>query len=180
MRTLTFSATETPLKALLTWKLQAGPNIHCKCGSPVRSCCHCSPPLWRGAGLGCARMLDLSCPAAGRSRGCSIPHHSGLHRQIVLQAERVLDGQWKLVYTSNSELFGLLALSRLPFVAVGDITQTVQASTLTVENKVRHGRRRPAHASIECWTCESFPLECVSCWYALSMRSGHGVRCRCS
>ena len=53
-----------------------------------------------------------------------------------MQAERVLDGQWKLVYTSNSELFGLLALSRLPFVTVGDITQTVQASTLTVENKV--------------------------------------------
>lgn len=60
----------------------------------------------------------------------------------------MLDGQWKLVYTSNSELFGLLALSRLPFVAVGDITQTVQASTLTVENKVCHGRC-PAHASIE-------------------------------
>ena len=54
----------------------------------------------------------------------------------MLQAERKLDGQWKLVYTSNSELFGLLALSRLPFVTVGDITQTVQASTLTVENKV--------------------------------------------
>ena len=53
------------------------------------------------------------------------------------QAERKLDGQWKLVYTSNSELFGLLALSRLPFVVVGDITQTVQASTLTVENRVR-------------------------------------------
>ena len=54
-----------------------------------------------------------------------------------MQAERKLDGQWKLVYTSNSELFGLLALSRLPFVMIGDITQTVQASTLTVENKVR-------------------------------------------
>ena len=93
-------------------------------------------------------MLDLTCPAAGRCRGCSIPRHSGAHCKILLQAERVLDGQWKLVYTSNSELFGLLALSRLPFVAVGDITQTVQASTLTVENKVRHGRR-PAHASIE-------------------------------
>ena len=53
-----------------------------------------------------------------------------------MQAERKLDGQWKLVYTSNSELFGLLALSRLPFVMIGDITQTVQASTLTVENKV--------------------------------------------
>lgn len=54
-----------------------------------------------------------------------------------MQAERKLDGQWKLVYTSNSELFGLLALSRLPFVMIGDITQAVQASTLTVENKVR-------------------------------------------
>ncbi|CAL5229816.1 g13217 [Coccomyxa viridis] len=53
------------------------------------------------------------------------------------EAERKLDGQWKLVYTSNSELFGLLALSRLPFVMIGDITQTVQASTLTVENKVQ-------------------------------------------
>ena len=56
---------------------------------------------------------------------------------VGMQAERKLDGQWKLVYTSNSELFGLLALSRLPFVVVGDITQTVQASTLTVENRVR-------------------------------------------
>ncbi len=58
-------------------------------------------------------------------------------RGLPVQAERKLDGQWKLVYTSNSELFGLLALSRLPFVMIGDITQTVQASTLTVENKVR-------------------------------------------
>lgn len=48
-----------------------------------------------------------------------------------------MDGQWKLVYTSNSELFGLLALSRLPFVSVGDITQKIEASTFTVENKVR-------------------------------------------
>ena len=52
------------------------------------------------------------------------------------QAEKVLDGQWKLVYTSNSELFGLLALSRLPFVSIGDITQKIEASTFTVENKV--------------------------------------------
>ena len=47
----------------------------------------------------------------------------------------MLEGQWKLVYTSNSELFGLLALSRLPFVAIGDITQKIEASTFTVENK---------------------------------------------
>ncbi len=54
-----------------------------------------------------------------------------------MQAENLLDGQWKLVYTSNSELFGLLALSRLPFVSIGDITQKIEGSTLTVENKVR-------------------------------------------
>ena len=53
-----------------------------------------------------------------------------------MQAERYLDGQWKLVYTSNSELLGLLGLSKLPFVTIGDITQNIQASTLTVENKV--------------------------------------------
>lgn len=53
-----------------------------------------------------------------------------------MQAERYLNGQWKLVYTSNSELFGLLGLSKLPFVTIGDITQNIQASTLTVENKV--------------------------------------------
>ena len=31
-----------------------------------------------------------------------------------MQAERVLDGQWKLVYTCNSEVFDLLALSGCP------------------------------------------------------------------
>ena len=95
----------------------------------------------------------------------------GLMANLLLQAERVLDGQWKLVYTSNSELFGLLALSRLPFVIVGDITQTVQASTLTVENKVRHGRHHPAHASIkgvqhckpdfDCEALKNLALECI-------------------
>lgn len=50
------------------------------------------------------------------------------------QDERVLDGQWKLVYTSNSELSGVLALARLPFVAVGDYTQKIENGV--VENKV--------------------------------------------
>ncbi len=58
-----------------------------------------------------------------------------LNSKCGVQAEKVLDGQWKLVYTSNSELFALLALSRLPFVSVGDITQKIEASTFTVENK---------------------------------------------
>lgn len=32
-----------------------------------------------------------------------------------------IDGEWKLVYTSNSELIAVLALSKLPFVTVGDV-----------------------------------------------------------
>ena len=43
----------------------------------------------------------------------------------------MLNGQWKLVYTSNSELSGLLALARLPFVAVGDYTQSIQNGVAT-------------------------------------------------
>jgi hypothetical protein len=50
-----------------------------------------------------------------------------------------LNGDWKLVYTSNSELLAILALSRLPFVTVGDITQRVDAASSTVENKVGCG-----------------------------------------
>ena len=55
-----------------------------------------------------------------------------------------LDGSWKLVYTSNSELIALLALSRLPFVTIGDVTQRVDAASSTVENKVRRWG---------CWGC---------------------------
>ncbi len=40
------------------------------------------------------------------------------------------------MYTSNSELLPLLALSKLPFVTVGDIMQIVNGSSNTVENKV--------------------------------------------
>lgn len=53
-----------------------------------------------------------------------------------LQMMSALNGEWKLVYTSNSELLAILALSRLPFVTIGDITQRVDAATNTVENKV--------------------------------------------
>jgi hypothetical protein len=55
-----------------------------------------------------------------------------------------LDGSWKLVYTSNSELIALLALSRLPFVTIGDVTQRVDAASSTVENKVRRLGRAEA------------------------------------
>lgn len=49
----------------------------------------------------------------------------------------VLDGTWRVVYTSNSELSLLLALaSRLPLLEVGDLTQTIDSAAMTVENKV--------------------------------------------
>jgi len=48
-----------------------------------------------------------------------------------------LNGNWKLVYTSNSELIAVLAMSKLPFVTIGDVTQKVDNNTLTVENKVQ-------------------------------------------
>mmetsp|Transcript_363 Transcript_363/g.974 ORF Transcript_363/g.974 Transcript_363/m.974 type:complete len:329 (-) Transcript_363:1236-2222(-) len=48
-----------------------------------------------------------------------------------------LSGNWKLVYTSNSELMAVLALSKLPLVDIGDITQKIDAEDAKVENKVR-------------------------------------------
>ncbi len=62
-----------------------------------------------------------------------------------MQALNKMDGEWKLVYTSNSELIALLALSKLPFVTIGDVTQRVDAATSTVTNKVR-----PALAAAAC------------------------------
>jgi hypothetical protein len=52
------------------------------------------------------------------------------------EAADKLNGTWKLVYTSNSELVALLALGKLPFVGVGDITQTVDSTARSVENRV--------------------------------------------
>lgn len=40
-------------------------------------------------------------------------------------------GVWKLAYTSSSELVPLLALGKLPFVTVGDVTQTISTDALT-------------------------------------------------
>jgi hypothetical protein len=53
------------------------------------------------------------------------------------QALSALNGDWKLVYTSNSELLAILALSKLPFVTIGDITQRVDAATSSVENRAQ-------------------------------------------
>eukprot|EP00193_Tetraselmis_chui_P016341 CAMPEP_0177777844 /NCGR_PEP_ID=MMETSP0491_2-20121128/15608_1 /TAXON_ID=63592 /ORGANISM="Tetraselmis chuii, Strain PLY429" /LENGTH=315 /DNA_ID=CAMNT_0019297019 /DNA_START=99 /DNA_END=1046 /DNA_ORIENTATION=+ len=53
------------------------------------------------------------------------------------EALDMLDGSWKLVYTSNSELMALLAANNLPLVTIGDITQTIDGATETVTNKVQ-------------------------------------------
>mmetsp|Transcript_47549 Transcript_47549/g.121337 ORF Transcript_47549/g.121337 Transcript_47549/m.121337 type:complete len:309 (+) Transcript_47549:143-1069(+) len=53
------------------------------------------------------------------------------------EAKDMLDGSWKLVYTSNSELMALLAANNLPLVTIGDITQTIDGATETVTNKVQ-------------------------------------------
>lgn len=50
------------------------------------------------------------------------------------EALRLLDGEWRLAYTSGSELLAVLALGRLPLVSVGDVTQTIDAGRGTFEN----------------------------------------------
>lgn len=52
------------------------------------------------------------------------------------QALDQLAGEWRLIYTSNSELMPLLALGKLPLVEVGNITQTIDPASGKVENKV--------------------------------------------
>lgn len=47
-----------------------------------------------------------------------------------------LDGEWRLVYTSNSALLAVLALGKLPLVTVGDMVQRIDSASMTVENKV--------------------------------------------
>lgn len=51
------------------------------------------------------------------------------------EAIELLTGNWKLVYTSNSELIALLALSRIPFVTIGDIVQKIDGQT--AENQIQ-------------------------------------------
>jgi len=58
---------------------------------------------------------------------------------ISLQAVDKLSGQWKLLYTINSELTGLLNLGRLPGVEVGEISQSVNGSMLSITNTVTIG-----------------------------------------
>jgi len=41
------------------------------------------------------------------------------------------------VYASNSGVLGLLGLARLPGVTVGDITQSIESASMSVQNKAR-------------------------------------------
>lgn len=53
------------------------------------------------------------------------------------QAMELLHGRWKLVYTTNTQALAVLRAFRgLPLVNVGDITQIIDGTHLTVENKV--------------------------------------------
>lgn len=56
-----------------------------------------------------------------------------------MQAIDKLSGDWKLLYTVNSELTGLLGLSRLPGVQVGEISQSIDPYTLSIRNTVTVG-----------------------------------------
>lgn len=53
-----------------------------------------------------------------------------------MQAIDKLSGNWKLLYTVNSELTGLLGLGRIPGVEVGEISQDINASNLSAINTV--------------------------------------------
>ena len=74
-----------------------------------------------------------------RAHTTQINCRSALHQmnhRCLLQAIDKLSGKWKLVYTASSELTGLLGLNRVPGVEVGDITQTINAYTLSALNTV--------------------------------------------
>ena len=58
---------------------------------------------------------------------------------LALQAVGVLDGRWKLVYTTNAETLMLLnAIDSIPLVDIGDVYQVivVDGNTVTAHNKV--------------------------------------------
>ena len=57
---------------------------------------------------------------------------------MYLQALEVLDGNWKLVYTSSNQALAFLdAASQLPGIAVGDICQTIDGRELTATNRIQ-------------------------------------------
>lgn len=52
------------------------------------------------------------------------------------ESPELLDGNWVLVYTAFSELLPLLAAGSLPLVKVEKITQSIDSSTLTIDNSI--------------------------------------------
>lgn len=52
------------------------------------------------------------------------------------ETPELLDGNWVLVYTAFSELLPLLAASNLPLVTVDKICQSIDSSSLTIENSI--------------------------------------------
>eukprot|EP00873_Tetraselmis_striata_P010623 jgi/Tetstr1/430887/TSEL_020644.t1 len=81
-----------------------------------------APMEVRGAVEELLSMLETANPLAGAAPS---------------EAMRLLDGRWKLVYTTNAQALAVLsAFRRMPLVNVGDITQIVDGAALTVENKV--------------------------------------------
>jgi PAP_fibrillin len=55
-----------------------------------------------------------------------------------VQVLGVLHGEWKLVYSNNAHMNGLIStLNRIPLVCVGDIYQSVDAVKTSVDNKMR-------------------------------------------
>lgn len=63
---------------------------------------------------------------------CKKRSESGV--SLILQLMLLL--WWCDSYTSYSELYPLLAVGNLPLVKVGEISQTINAQALTVENTV--------------------------------------------
>jgi PAP_fibrillin len=105
------------------------------CTRPVHKKPHRSPRMLSEA-QSCngpsvsAASCQRTVPAQRHEHGGDFQHQTS----HPLQAADKLGGTWKLVYTSGSELMGLLALNNLPFVTIGDIKQTIDARAATVVN----------------------------------------------
>ena len=88
--------------------------------------------------------IDGLCAAPLTQRPCTWVCTAQAKHAAAVQAADLLNGTWNLQYTANSELFSLLALSRLPFVDVGPIQQIIDTGTMTARNKV-------CTACLPCW-----------------------------
>lgn len=54
-----------------------------------------------------------------------------------VQCMGMMEGQWKLVYTTNTQTLMMLnAIDALPLVDIGNVYQVVDAQSMTASNKV--------------------------------------------